>query len=89
MAVAVAKCWLASYQGRNSLTGLPPSDSFHTEECPYCDFNRDGMMEALAEFVAWSGISSDDETPLRMEVEAWLTVPPEEQARRVKQAQGL
>ena len=47
------------------------------------------MMEALEEFVAWSGISSDEETPLRLQIESWLaTLPSEVQEQHVKRAQG-
>lgn len=86
VAIAVAKCWLASEYGR-SLPGIPVT-AFHPEECPFCEFDRDGMMEALEEFVAWSGISSDEETPLRLQIESWMTLPAEVQRQHVQRAQG-
>ena len=87
VAIAVAKCWLASKYGA-SPPDIPAVTVFHPEECPFCDFERDGMMEALEEFVAWSGISSDEETPLRLQIESWLTLPSEVQEQHVKRAQG-
>lgn len=83
VAIAAAKCWLAGRGG-----GLLPVDSFHPTECTFCDFDRDGIIEAVTEFAAWAGISTDEETPLRAEIEAFLTISLEAQTRQVDRARG-
>ena len=94
MAVAMAKCWLASWTSRakaaNVRTGLPPVDSFHGYECGFCDVPRDIIIRQLEEFTTWSGISSyDEDIPLRAEIESWEMVHSDEQKRRVLKASGL
>jgi hypothetical protein len=94
MAIAMAKCWMATWTRRAERagigSGLPPTDSFHVEECAFCDMPRDMIIRALDEFVEWSGISSYDESvPLRLEIESWETVSSTEQTRRVAKASGM
>lgn len=84
VAVAAAKCWLASRGGG----GLLPVDSFHPKECTFCEFDRDGIIEAVTEFVAWAGIATDEERPLRGAVEAFMTINPEAQSRQVDRVRG-
>jgi len=89
-AIAMAKCWLATWTRRaGPLAGLPPTDSFHPSKCGFCDMPRDLLIQMLEEFQSWASISSyDDTTALRLEVEAWETIPASEQAIKVKRAQG-
>jgi hypothetical protein len=85
-AVAMAKCWLATWARGSGLWGLPDVNSFHPSTCGYCEMDRPALMKMVTEFVEWSGVSSYDESvPLRLEIEAWETVGSDEQKRRVEQ----
>lgn len=90
MAIAMAKCWLASWMPPGAEAfGLPPESSFHPDACGFCDMPRDLLVQMLEEFQTWSLISVyDDEVPLRAEIEAWQTLSPEQQNFKVRQAQG-
>jgi hypothetical protein len=89
VAIAASKCWLASMMNKaGALPGVPPLDSFHPAECTFCDFDRDGIIQALEEFAAWAGISKDEETPMRAEIERFLTLPGYQQSAFVRRAQG-
>lgn len=83
-AIAAAKCWLARRGGG----GVLRTDSFHPAECSMCEMDADGLIEAVTEFVEWAGISSDEERPLRAEIEAFLTISEEAQRRQVGRMQG-
>ena len=87
VAIAMARCWLASWSSR-SLIGLDINE-FHPDNCGFCEIPRETIMEMLEEFADWSNISSYDESvPLRAEIEAWETLPREEQKTMVERAAG-
>ena len=84
VASAAAKCWLARFQGDESLIG----GSYHPGPCSLCGYDLDYLMAAIKEFLAWSGLQpGKDPVPLRAEVEGFLTLPREEQARAVRAVQ--
>jgi hypothetical protein len=89
-AIAMAKCWLASWMPPEPAAfGLPPTGSFHPDACGFCDMPRDLLIRVLEEFQTWSEISSyDDEVPLKAEIEAWQTLSPAQQDIKVRHAQG-
>lgn len=83
VASAAAKCWLARFQGMVIIDG-----SYHPEPCSLCEYDMDYLIGAVREFLAWSGHQpGKDPVPLRQEVEGFLTLPREEQARAVRAIQ--
>lgn len=83
VASAAAKCWLARFQGIIIIEG-----AFHPETCSLCEYDMDDLLAAIKEFLKWSGISpGKDPVPMRAEVEGFLTLPREEQARAVRAVQ--
>lgn len=83
VAAAAAKCWLARFQGVIIIDG-----SYHPETCSMCEYDVDSLLAAIREFNAWSGIMpGKDPVPMRAEVEGFLTLPREEQARAVRAVQ--
>lgn len=96
-AIAMAKCWLSTWTrrmeaGGNSSMPWKTSD-FHPDACVFCDEPRDLLIQMLEEFQAWSQISETDvpgeERPLKLEIEAWETLPSTEQTLRVRRVQGF
>jgi hypothetical protein len=93
IAVAAAKCWLARWNGGRGarVAGLNMT-TFHPEECGFCEYPVDRLMASIEHFVAWSGLDEDvlpgDPMPLRDQVESFLSLPRQEQARLVTKAQG-
>lgn len=89
-AVAISKCWLATWARRAGEVGLPPTDSYHPATCAYCELPRDFLIRALEEFAAWANIDKveDLDSPLRLEVEQFLAMPKTEQERLVAKAAG-
>ncbi len=87
-AIAMAKCWLASWGGSETFLNLN-QDSFHPAECGYCEVPNEVKVKVVAEFIDWSGTSAYEPRPLRLEIESWETLPHEEQARLVAKAAGL
>jgi len=85
IAVAMAKCWLADWKA------TIPAANFHPDTCAYCDTPRDLLMKQLEEFRDWAGISviELEESPLRMEIEQWETMPVAEQTRLIQKAFAL
>ncbi len=87
-AIAMAKCWLASFAGRSSIGGLVVNDAVHVAPCAYCEEPRDFLIRAVEEFVDWGHlIHEDEEAPPRLEIEQWLMLPAVEQQRLVQKAQ--
>lgn len=84
-AIAAAKCWLSRWRSI-ALIGIK-SESIHPGECGWCEYEPDFLIDAVREFGSWSG-STGEGVPLRPEVEAFLTLPYEEQAVQVRRAQG-
>lgn len=95
VAIAGAKCWLARWNGGEGAraAGLQVA-SFHPRPCEFCQVSTDGLIRMIEEFLVWSGITPPERftdetiTPLRAEVEGFLTLPTEEQERLVAEAQG-
>lgn len=93
-AIAMAKCWLATWTkrveaGGTSVMPLPPTNSFHPAACGYCELPRDLVIQMLEEFQSWANISTyEKDVPLRLEIEAWETLPATEQQLKVRRAQG-
>jgi hypothetical protein len=83
VAVAAGKCWLSRW-GDLKIGVEITSDSFHPKECVFCAYDMRFLVESIDEFMDWSGLRpTKDPTPLRAEVEGFLTLSPEEQARAV------
>jgi len=89
-AIAMAKCWLASWMPAGPAAfGLPETNSFHPQVCGFCEVPRDLLIQMLEEFQHWSQISTyDDEVGLRAEIEAWETLTAAQQDIKVRMAQG-
>lgn len=67
-------------------------DSFHPDECDFCEYPPARLVDSLREFVSWSGFDRvtvpGDLVTMRAEVEMFETLPRHEQARLVRKAQG-
>jgi hypothetical protein len=95
VAIAAAKCWMARWQGKrsfSSIAAMPDLNKAHPDECGFCEYPPDYLMQALEEFVEWAGFKSSDTNlelaQVRTEIEAFTTLPPEMQAEAVRRAQG-
>lgn len=84
-AVAIAKCWLATWAP--GTPGVPAVDTFHPKVCDWCDYPRDLLIQTLEEFSDWAGLFKE-EPALRLEIESYETLPADEQHRLVLKAQG-
>ena len=83
VAIACGKCWLSRW-GALKIGIEIPADSFHPKPCNFCDYDMGYLVEAIDEFLEWSGLRiGKDPKPLRAEVEGFLTLPADEQARAV------
>lgn len=94
IAAAAGKCWLARWQGGKAMsriTGIQ-SNSFHPDECGFCDYPTDRLVEAVAEFNEWAGLNPinfmDEPMVARGAVEMFMTNTTAEQRRLVMKAQG-
>jgi hypothetical protein len=93
IASAAAKCWLARWhKGTGArLVGIPIT-SFHPQDCGFCEYPADRLVESIGEFIEWAGLkpptSIGEPTAMRGEVEMFLTLPSHEQKRLVEKAQG-
>lgn len=87
VAIAAGKCWIARWGSRKILGGLPV-DSFHPEDCAFCDLDPTYLIEAIDEFMNWSGLRDGDDAELERPVEAFLQLNAEAQASVVREAQG-
>ena len=85
-AIAMAKCWLATWAGRTKIGGLDMS-TIHVAPCAYCEEPRDFLIRAVEEFSEWGQLITDDEeAPMKLEIEQWLMLPASEQERLVTKA---
>jgi hypothetical protein len=57
-----------------------PVNSYHPNECRFCEWTDSEITAALADFNEWAGIKTTKYPP---EVEAFLMLSAEEQARLV------
>jgi hypothetical protein len=92
-AVAAAKCLGARWYGGRGTEAAGVAVSWsHPEECGFCDFPVGQLIEAIDEFFTWAGLEPEhyfgETRPTRAAVEAFLTLPKEEQTRIVRKAQG-
>lgn len=73
------------------MTGIAV-DSFHPEDCGFCEYPADRLIESVEEFVSWAGLkppeSRIEEAVLRESVDMFLSLPQSEQHRLVQKAQG-
>jgi hypothetical protein len=91
-AAAAGKCWLARMMGGK--VGSVVAD--HPEECSFCEFDPEYLIDRIEEFLRWAGLDAVDEIkrgepevrPLRATVEAFQMMGAEEQRRLVRKAQG-
>jgi len=93
IASAAAKCWLARWhKGSGARTIGIPITSFHPQDCGFCEYPTDKLIESVDEFVKWSGLkpptSISEPVAMRESVEMFLTLPAHEQKRLVEKAQG-
>lgn len=94
-AIAAAKCWLARWNdGAGArFAGLQVA-TFHPRACDYCSAPPEALIDLIENFLVWSGIQPPERftdeglTPLRADVEGFLTLPQEEQEKLVQEAQG-
>lgn len=92
-AAAAGKCVMTRWNkgGGARMVGLP-TNSFHPQECGFCEYPVDQLMEALAEFNAWAGLiepsTLDHPLPLREEIEMFLSLAPADQQALVARRQG-
>jgi hypothetical protein len=96
-AIAAGKCWLARWRGGAAASAMNlDASSFHPSECTFCGYSPEELIDMLEAFLKWAGLNPPswrdplevETTPLRAEVEGFLTLPPEEQERTVQFAQG-
>jgi len=93
IASAAAKCWLARwYKGKGMKAIGIPITSFHPQDCGFCEYPVDKLIESVDEFVKWAGLKPqtaiDEPVAMRESVEMFLTLPSHEQSRLVQKAQG-
>lgn len=91
-AAAAGKCWLARMMGGK--VGSVVAD--HPDECSFCEFDPEYLIDRIEEFLHWAGMTRDDAVrygepivkPLRHQVEAFMMTSDDEQRRLVQKAQG-
>ena len=93
IASAAAKCWLARWhKGSGARTIGIPITSFHPQDCGFCEYPQDKLVESVDEFIKWAGMkppeSIGEPSVLRESVEMFLTLPTHEPHRLVQKAQG-
>ena len=94
-AIAVAKCVVARDLGAMAIGKVAPR-FFHPGECAYCEMDVEWLRAGVAEFNEWAGLNPPttvdpafpDLLPLQPNVESFSLLPRDEQAIRVKRAQG-
>jgi len=90
-AAAAAKCWLFRKMGK-----IGPISPNHPEDCAWCEFDLDYIVDRIAEFNTWAGFDQLERfdigdplvRPIRSDVENFMQLPREEQAHLVRIAQG-
>jgi hypothetical protein len=93
IASAAAKCWLARWhKGAGAKMAGISISSFHPQDCGFCEYPTDKLIESVDEFVEWAGLkpptSVGEPVAMRESVEMFLTLPRHEQSRLVQKAQG-
>jgi hypothetical protein len=94
IAAAAGKCWLARWnggKGASRMLGIPVN-SFHPQDCGFCEYPTDRLLESVDEFVKWAGLkppeAMDEIGVIRESVEMFMAQPAHEQSRLVMKAQG-
>jgi hypothetical protein len=93
VAVAASKCWLWRWTKRvhpSQRVLIAGIEGLHGDQpCNFCEYPADGLIVALDEFLVWSGLGKRDTevTEFRPAIEAFVMLPPEEQKRRISEAQ--
>ena len=93
IASAAAKCWLARWhKGQGMRVMGIPITSFHPQDCGFCEYPVDKLIESVDEFVKWAGLKPPETigepVAMRESVEMFLMLPASEQNRLVQKAQG-
>lgn len=87
VATAYAKCVLNRMMATKSF--IPAIRGFHPMPCRYEGYDSELLMDALNQFIEWSGLDNrTDPNPLRARVELFLQADHEQQAYLVRRAQG-